>query len=518
MSPRRPCSASTARPRTLEARAQAEAAITAAIAAVSAAREVTIHLHGSFARPPKPLDATQQRLFTQVEHAATDLGQHYATRESGGVCDGNNLAAEGLPVVDTLGARGGLIHSPQEYLLTDSLVERARLSAAVAPPPRRVRMSWHIRPARADDLDALHALSQHTGPGFTNIPQSYEGMAARLRWHVDSLKTALAAPGDHLYMLLLVDDAGNIGGTAMLFAEIGIEWPFYSYHITRYAQTSKALKRTITSELLNLTTEFSGASEVGGLFLREDLRAGGTGLGNLLARARYLFIAQHRARFGDRLIAELRGWLTPEGQSPFWDALGRPFFEMGFPEANRFNTENGNQFIADLMPKHPVYTVMLPESARAVMGKPHDIGAPAMRLLEREGFRYDRYIDIFDGGPTFCVPHRSCPHAEGKPSRPAGGRRATGGQPPHRRDRPARPFSRLDDPRRPRGRGLAARPPPRSCAGRGGPLCPAMTNPPPQAEVVAKPTEGVCVQARARRGSTTHDLTRSHLLRSLDRR
>ena len=264
-------------------------------------------------------------------------------------------------------------------------------------------MSWHIRPARADDLDALHALSQHTGPGFTNIPQSYEGMAARLRWHIDSLKTALAAPGDHLYMLLLVDEAGNIGGTAMLFAEIGIEWPFYSYHITRYAQTSKALKRTITSELLNLTTEFSGASEVGGLFLREDLRAGGTGLGNLLARARYLFIAQHRARFGDRLIAELRGWLTPEGQSPFWDALGRPFFEMGFPEANRFNTENGNQFIADLMPKHPVYTVMLPESARAVMGKPHDIGAPAMRLLEREGFRYDRYIDIFDGGPTFCV-------------------------------------------------------------------------------------------------------------------
>ena len=117
------------RPRTLEARAQAENAIAEAIAAVQTAREVTIQLHGSFARPPKPLDATQQRLFTQVEHAATDLGQHYATRESGGVCDGNNLAAEGLPVVDTLGARGGLIHSPQEYLLTDSLVERARLSA-----------------------------------------------------------------------------------------------------------------------------------------------------------------------------------------------------------------------------------------------------------------------------------------------------------------------------------------------------------------------------------------------------
>ncbi len=264
-------------------------------------------------------------------------------------------------------------------------------------------MSWHVRPARAEDLDALHALSQLTGPGFTNIPQAYDGMAARLAWHLNSLKIALEAPGDNLYLLVLANEAGEIGGTAMLFAEIGVEWPFYSYHIARFAQTSKALKRTITSELLNLSTEFSGSSEVGGLFLRADLRSGGSGLGHLLARARYLFIAQHRARFGDKLIAELRGWLTPEGESPFWDALGRPFFGMGFPEANRFNVENGNQFIADLMPKHPVYTVMLPEGARDVMGKPHDTGAPAMGLLEREGFRYDRYIDIFDGGPTLCV-------------------------------------------------------------------------------------------------------------------
>ena len=117
------------RPRTVEARAHAETAIADAIAAVSAEREVTIALHGSFARPPKPLDANQQRLFAHVEIAAADLGQLYATRESGGVCDGNNLAAEGLPVVDTLGARGGAIHSPLEYMLTESLVERAALSA-----------------------------------------------------------------------------------------------------------------------------------------------------------------------------------------------------------------------------------------------------------------------------------------------------------------------------------------------------------------------------------------------------
>ena len=117
------------RPRSTVAQADAQAWVAHAIAQVTAEREVAITLHGGFGRPPKPLDTNQQRLFGIVAQAARDLGQPFATRETGGVCDGNNLAATGLPVVDTLGVRGGLIHSPQEYLLTDSLVERARLSA-----------------------------------------------------------------------------------------------------------------------------------------------------------------------------------------------------------------------------------------------------------------------------------------------------------------------------------------------------------------------------------------------------
>ncbi len=131
------------RPRSLAAQAAAEAGIAAAVEAVAAAREVSIHLHGGFARPPKPLDAVQRPLFDLVQAAAADLGQPLAVRESGGVCDGNNLAAHGLPVVDTMGVRGGAIHSAREFLLADSLVERARLSALVlhrlslSEPPER---------------------------------------------------------------------------------------------------------------------------------------------------------------------------------------------------------------------------------------------------------------------------------------------------------------------------------------------------------------------------------------------
>jgi arginine N-succinyltransferase len=152
--------------------------------------------------------------------------------------------------------------------------------------------------------------------------------------------------------------------------------------------------------MLHLVTDLEGSSEVGGLFLHPGERAGGLGL--LLARSRYLFIAMHRARFGPRILAELRGVIDERGGSAFWDAVGGKFFGMGFQEADHFNALNGNQFIADLMPKHPVY-VDVAESARTAIGMPHPNGRPAMRMLEAEGFAYEGYVDIFDGGPTLSA-------------------------------------------------------------------------------------------------------------------
>jgi arginine N-succinyltransferase len=166
-------------------------------------------------------------------------------------------------------------------------------------------------------------------------------------------------------------------------------------------QTSKALGKTVRAQLLNLSTDLEGSSEVGGLFLHPGERAGGLGL--LLARSRYLFIKLHRARFAKRVIAELRGVIDETGGSPFWDAIAGKFFDMNFQEADEFNAMHGTQFIADLMPKTPIYIAMLPESARHVMGVPHPSGRAAMRMLENEGFHYDCYVDIFDGGPTMIA-------------------------------------------------------------------------------------------------------------------
>ena len=117
------------RPRTPEIEAEAKRAIADEVAAVASERDVSIEADGGFGRPPKPLTPEAEKLFNLVRQAGANLGQQIAWQASGGVCDGNNIAACGVPVVDTMGVRGGKIHSPEEYLIVDSLAERAALSA-----------------------------------------------------------------------------------------------------------------------------------------------------------------------------------------------------------------------------------------------------------------------------------------------------------------------------------------------------------------------------------------------------
>lgn len=117
------------RPATLEDQARAQALIDSSVAMVAATHEVDIHVHGHFARPPKPITPQTEALFGLVRQAGADLGQSIDWRPTGGVCDGNNIAACGVPVIDTMGVRGGKIHSMEEFLIVESLAERAALSA-----------------------------------------------------------------------------------------------------------------------------------------------------------------------------------------------------------------------------------------------------------------------------------------------------------------------------------------------------------------------------------------------------
>ncbi|MGL5838548.1 MAG: arginine N-succinyltransferase [Sphingorhabdus sp.] len=263
-------------------------------------------------------------------------------------------------------------------------------------------MSFIIRPATMSDLQPMYEMAKSTGGGFTNLPPDRKALTAKLERSAAAFARTEETIGDDMFVFVLENIAtGEVRGTCQIFSSVGQKWPFYSYRIGALTQHSVELDRTFRADILNLSTDLEGTTEVGGLFLHPGERAGG--LGMLIARSRYLFLREHRTRFHDRTLAELRGVIDEAGGSPFWDGVAGRFFGMSFQDADEFNGKHGNQFIADLMPKHPVYVAMLPETARAVIGIPHPSGRAAMRMLEDEGFAWENYVDIFDGGPTMTV-------------------------------------------------------------------------------------------------------------------
>ncbi|MEM1086288.1 MAG: arginine N-succinyltransferase [Pseudomonadota bacterium] len=255
-----------------------------------------------------------------------------------------------------------------------------------------------MRPARLDDFDALMAMAEESGPGFTSLPVDEGIINGRLKKSVASFSGDIDPIEYGKYLMMLENtETGEIGGCSAVKAGTGIDAPFFNYRIITLAQASLAGDRRFDMDALVLTNEFVGYTEVGTLFVREGHR--GNGIGRLTAQARYLLMATQPQRFGDMVLAELRGVVDKDGKTPFWDHLSRPFFRMEFVEADYLSATTNNQFILDLMPKYPIYVDLLPPEAREVIGRCHADGVGAMKLLEWEGFRFERVVDIFDGGP-----------------------------------------------------------------------------------------------------------------------
>lgn len=258
-----------------------------------------------------------------------------------------------------------------------------------------------VRPAQRHDLADILRLAKLAGPGFTSLAVGEAALKQRLEKSVASFNGPSEISPDHLYLLILEDENG-VAGLSAIKAQIGMHDPFFNFRILNVAQKSKITDKRFDMDVLVLVNDYSGASEVGSLFVMSDRR--GTGAGRLISQARYMLMAADPERFAPRVISELRGHVDDQGVSPFWEAIGRKFFHMDFREADHISAEKDNQFILDLMPKYPIYVDLLPEDARSVIGKTHPDGSGARRYLEAEGFRYDGMIDIFDGGPSVSAP------------------------------------------------------------------------------------------------------------------
>ena len=259
-----------------------------------------------------------------------------------------------------------------------------------------------VRPAGPADLDHLLELAILSGPGFTSLPEDPDQLIERLDLSRDSFAATLV-PQERWYTLMLEEtDTGDVDGIASVKAAVGLKRPFFAFRVANNAAQSPSLNIRLEHQTLQLVNECTGWTEVGSLFLKADRRKGGAG--RLLSQSRYMLIGAEPELFAETVLAELRGVFTPDGACPFWDHVAHKFFPMPFDEADMMSGSTDKQFILDLAPRHPIYVELLPEPARAVIGKVHPQGVPAMALLESEGFRPNGLVDIFDAGPTVTCP------------------------------------------------------------------------------------------------------------------
>jgi len=260
---------------------------------------------------------------------------------------------------------------------------------------------FYIRPIAQDDLATVFALSERTGAGLTTLPANRERLASRIERSLASF-AGRAAPADACFVFVLVEsmphEPDRVVGISAIEAAVGLAEPWYNYHVGTLVHASHALSVYTVAPTLFLANDHTGNTELCSLFLDQAYRQGRNGM--LLAKCRLLFIAEFASHFAAKVIAELRGRLDADGKSPFWEGLGRHFFAMEYSTADYLTGIGQKSFIAELMPKHPVYVNLLPPDARDAIGKVHRDTEPARAMLEQEGFRYEGYVDIFDAGPT----------------------------------------------------------------------------------------------------------------------
>ncbi len=255
-----------------------------------------------------------------------------------------------------------------------------------------------VRCVREDDLDSLFDLIQKSEFGLTTLKISKNELESRIERSLFAFRQKDARPQGQPYVFVMEDMSnGRLVGTCAIYSKVGGFEPMYSYEIKKSIHTSEGLGIKKEIDTLHLRAQHDGPTEIGSLFLSPDYWGGGHG--RLLSMSRFLFLAEFRERFEDKVIAEMRGVVDSNGVSPLWSALGSHFFQMDFPKAETLTTQS-KKVIGDLMPRHPIYLPLLPQEAQDVIGKVHANTEPALAMLLKEGFENRGLVDLFDGGPT----------------------------------------------------------------------------------------------------------------------
>ena len=255
-----------------------------------------------------------------------------------------------------------------------------------------------VRSVQLADLDQLWELIEQATYGMTTLQISKDQLSERVEHSHFAFTRKAEKPSGEPYVFVMEDTASaQLVGLSCIFSKTGGYEPFYSYARVTESNYCELLNKVQEVESLHLQKIHDGPTEIGSLFLLPDFR--GQGRGRLLSLARFVFMSAYPKRFADQVIAEMRGVMDDHGNCPFWEAIGRHFFDMDFPQADNLSTLN-KRFIEDLMPRYPIYTNLLPPAVRAILSDVHPNTRPALAMLEAEGFEKTKMVDIFDGGPV----------------------------------------------------------------------------------------------------------------------
>ncbi|GAA5174864.1 MULTISPECIES: arginine N-succinyltransferase [Halomonadaceae] len=268
-----------------------------------------------------------------------------------------------------------------------------------------------VRPAKPADLPGLERLAGSATPRLTNLPTHRDRLEERITRSQRSLSREVDFPGDESYTFVLEDlERGEVVGTATIRAHAGAHEAYYTYRQETLIHASQQLNVRREVQTLSLSHEVSDASLLCALSL--DARYKGTSAESLLRRSRLMFIAQYPERFAEILAIAFPGYLDDDGESPFWNSVGRHFFVRGYQEMNHLAGVRSKSFIAEVMPQFPLYLPLLTPAARAAIGQEHPAHEAALAEMLAEGFSRSRHVDIFDAGPlikadrerlaTFC--------------------------------------------------------------------------------------------------------------------
>lgn len=254
-----------------------------------------------------------------------------------------------------------------------------------------------LRPSRLEDFESIFALIGTLKSSMTSMPPHPEFIEKRLHKSQRAFYPSVTEPGEEQYLFSLEGPEGVVGITG-IYARVGGFEPFYTYAVDHEDFIHKPLGIAKEIPTLNLHACHDGPTEIGSLLLHPTCRK--SGLGRMLSLARFLFMAEFPERFRKHSLAELRGYIDEDGKSPFWECVGKLFFESEFGDADFLSGLGNKSFIRDLMPHHPLYTNLLPYDAQKVIGEVHRNTRPAKALLESEGFEVINWVDIFDAGPV----------------------------------------------------------------------------------------------------------------------